>query len=344
MSKLGKTSKMIFFLSIAAFLLIAVCFLLWTKYFVISNSISPDKNTTASSTESIEETLEPFPIGVNTIDKKINEDPLVESYLKQNLSIDTEKTRQNRFINRLLAQITKLSWYQNLASSVSRMLVIYPGERREEIVQDFGDILDWEPDERELFSSYITKTEPALVEGKFFPGRYVVESEATPETVADLLLGHFNQEVLSRYSDEIEKQVPLEDALVIASLLEREAYDFNDMRYISGIIWNRLFVDMPLQLDASLQYARGSKPTEKLWWPKVVPADKYINSPYNTYKNAGLPPTPIANPSVEAIVAALNPRVTDCMFYFHDQEGKFYCTKTYPEHVKKLKEIYGRGK
>jgi UPF0755 protein len=116
------------------------------------------------------------------------------------------------------------------------------------------------------------------------------------------------------------------------------------MRYISGIIWNRLFVGMPLQLDASLQYARGSKISEKLWWPKVVPNDKYIDSPYNTYENEGLPPAPISNPSVEAVVAALNPRETDCMFYFHDSKGVFYCTENYEDHVAKLKEIYGRGR
>ncbi|HMO78075.1 MAG TPA: endolytic transglycosylase MltG [Candidatus Paceibacterota bacterium] len=100
---------------------------------------------------------------------------------------------------------------------------------------------------------------------------------------------------------------------------------------------------MPLQLDATLQYARGSKAEENRWWPRVVPRDKFIESPYNTYENAGLPPAPIANPSAEAVLAALNPRITECMFYFHDAKGKFYCTETYEEHVAKLKEIYGRG-
>jgi UPF0755 protein len=141
----------------------------------------------------------------------------------------------------------------------------------------------------------------------------------------------------------VESQVPISDALVIASLLEREAYDFADMRYISGVIWNRLFINMPLQLDATLQYVRGSQPYETKWWPRVVPADKFIASPFNTYEEIGLPPYPIANPSLEAVVAALNPRQTDCYFYFHDQDGNFYCTPDYEAHVALLKEIYGQG-
>lgn len=322
----------------------AIAFFGWTKYLVISELSKIAQHTEVPIEEKIEEIVpDPFPVGVNRIDKIINEDPLVEQYIEENLSINITMSRQQRFFDRLLSQMTKLNWYQNLASSVSRILVIYPGKRREEVVSDFGDILNWDKEEKALFSSYITENEPLLVDGKFFPGRYVVESEATPENVADLLHKRFNEEILSRYDDKVEKLVPIAQALAIASLLEREAYDFTDMRYISGIIWNRLFINMPLQLDASLQYARGSRPSEARWWPKVVPADKYIDSPYNTYKNAGLPPAPISNPSVEAVVAALNPRVTDCMFYFHDSKGKFYCTKTYTEHVTKLKEIYGRG-
>ncbi len=317
----------------------SLSFFLWTKS-IIDNETVSKKTVDTESTE----TFERFPVSVNTEEGVINENPLVDWYVETHLSIDINDSNKGRLLDRVLAQVAKWDWYQNLASAVSRVLVIYPGQRKEEIVKDFGDILKWSTEERELFSNYIIEADPFLEEGKFYPGRYVVSADATPENVADVLYEKFSSEILIRYDDEVEKLVPLADALIIASLLEREAYDFNDMRYISGIIWNRLFIEMPLQLDASLQYARGSKKSERLWWPKVVPKDKYIDSPYNTYENAGLPPAPIANPSVEAIVAALNPRVTDCMFYFHDSKGGFYCTKTYEEHVAKLKEIYGRGK
>ncbi|PIZ54462.1 aminodeoxychorismate lyase, partial [Candidatus Uhrbacteria bacterium CG_4_10_14_0_2_um_filter_41_21] len=105
----------------------------------------------------------------------------------------------------------------------------------------------------------------------------------------------------------------------------------------------RLFINMRLQIDSSLQYVRGSNPNEP-WWPIPVPNDKYLDSPYNTYQNKGLPPGPIANPSIDAIIATLNPRETDCLFYFHDSDSNFHCTPTYKEHVALLKKYFGKGK
>jgi UPF0755 protein len=98
---------------------------------------------------------------------------------------------------------------------------------------------------------------------------------------------------------------------------------------------------MPLQLDASLQFARADNPYEPNWWPAVRPADKFIDSEFNTYQNKGLPPEPIANPSVEAIVAALNPIASECIFYFHSRSRDYYCSKTYDEHKAKLSDVYG---
>ena len=316
--------------------IVGIIFVIWTK-----QQISED-HVTVISDELTEN--EPFPVSVDAKKKTIVESPTVEWYVESYLSIDLEKPRRHRVVDRLLAEVAKWDWYQQLASPTSRILVIYPGERREEVIKNIGDILRWDKAERELFSNLVIENIPSYEDGKFFPGRYTVAIEATPEDIANLLEERFRNEILDRYTSDIESQVPLNDALVIASLLEREAYDFNDMRYISGVIWNRLFIDMPLQLDASLQYARGSRSYEPKWWPKINPDDKYITSPYNTYKNAGLPPAPIANPSVEAVVAALNPRVTDCMFYFHDTKGGFHCSDNYEDHVTNLKKIYGRGK
>ncbi|KXJ97812.1 MAG: putative aminodeoxychorismate lyase [Parcubacteria bacterium OLB19] len=332
-------------LAVGALLLILLLFLLWTKY-VVHSEKTVYVTTPDSSIKIDTETdgLETFPVSVDPVNKKIVEDPTLNSYLENHLSMnDNSKYRQARWFDRILAKLSESSLYQQLASPRSRILVIYPGERREEIVKNFGDILRWNKEQRKTFSDKITKTEPLLEDGKFFPGRYVVDTKITPEAVGDLVNTRFISEILNKYDDTVADKVPLQDALIIASLLEREAYDFTDMRQISGIIWNRLFVEMPLQLDASLQYARGSKVNEPKWWPTPIPADKFLKSPYNTYKNTGLPPTPIANPSVEAVVAALNPEVTPCMFYFHDTKGGFHCTKTYEEHVAKLKKIYGRG-
>lgn len=285
-----------------------------------------------------------FPVGVNPQQKEIVENPGVDSYFDAHVATRGEmKTAHAGFLSKVMGKLALLGWYQNLASLSSRILVIEPGERKEQVSEHFGEILSWNTSEREEFLNLIEMGAPVIDDGKMYPGTYTVAKKATPSEVAVLVTERFTKEVLSRYTEDVSSVVPLSDALTIASLLEREAYDFEDMRHISGVIWNRLFSGMRLQIDATLQYAKGSDPDEP-WWPKVIPSDKYIASVYNTYKTTGLPPAPIANPSLEAILAALNPKETKCMYYFHDRKAGFHCTETYEEHVKLLKEYYGRGK
>jgi cell division protein YceG involved in septum cleavage len=339
------------FLAIALLIVfMAICtsavLLLKTKEAVYDEVLTQTPTETESvATETQEEQPPSFPIGVDPLKETITEDPTVDSFLNTQITRSgKENPAKMGWIKRnIIAKLAQFSWYQNLASPVSRILVIEPGERKEQVVENFGDILNWTAAEEVVFSALVAGSSPELAEGKFHPGHYVVSKDATPEDIAGLLNGKFKDEVLSHYTPEIEEVVPLKDAMTLASLLEREAYDFEDMRFIAGVIWNRLFVDMNLQIDASLQYAKGSQSDEP-WWPVVRPADKYIESPYNTYENAGLPPAPIANPSQEALLAALNPKKTDCMFYFHDKDGGFHCTPTYEEHVALLKQYYGQGR
>ena len=104
------------------------------------------------------------------------------------------------------------------------------------------------------------------------------------------------------------------------------------MNLISGVIWNRLLNDQKLDIDATIQYATGK--VGKQWWEPLTGADiRNTFSPYNTYKNKGLPPTPIANPGIATIKAALNPEDTDCFFYLHDPMGNIHCSVTYEEHL-----------
>jgi UPF0755 protein len=230
-----------------------------------------------------------------------------------------------------------------MGSPVSRIIVIWPGERKEEVAKNVGGVLRWTATDRQKFIDLVDNTDPILTEGKYYPGHYVTHRRATPEEIATMIYEEFSTEILDRYTEEVREVVPLEDAIVIASLLEREASDFNNMREISGVIWNRLFIDMPLQLDATLQYARGSRSYETRWWPRVVPQDKFIDSPFNTYQNKDLPPGAISNVSSESILAALNPIKTNCIYYFHSKNREYYCSTTYEEHVEKLRAVYGRG-
>lgn len=297
-----------------------------------------------SQSTSISTSTPQFPLGVNPFKKEIVENPTVTTFFDDHISLNNGQSGvHTSWLGKAIARLALMSWYQNLASISSRILVIESGERKEQVAEHFTKILGWTPQEEEDFLQSIETTAPELTDGKFFPGTYSVARGASPDVIVPLITDRFRNEVLARYGAGIEVVVPLNDALTIASLLEREAYDFEDMRLIAGVIWNRLFIGMNLQIDATLQYAKGSKPNEP-WWPQVVPNDKYIASVYNTYKNAGLPPAPIANPSLDSILAALNPRKTDCMYYFHDQHAGFHCSKTYEEHVALLKQYYGQGK
>ena len=111
------------------------------------------------------------------------------------LSINTDNSQSGRLLNRLLAEFVRFDWYQNLASSVSRILVIYPGERHEEIVKNIGDILKIGVLKIELFYNYIVASEPIMVEGKFFPGRYVVSKDASQKMSLIYLL----QNLMKKY-------------------------------------------------------------------------------------------------------------------------------------------------
>lgn len=311
---------------------VALVAVLQTKNYVFEKPI-------AVVTE-VKETVIPFPVSV---------DPELGIILDQAAATVASSEPPRRAMiadswwSKIVTVFSRHDWYQNLASPVSRIIVIWPGERKEEIAENIGTVLRWNDTEKTAFIEEINKLNPGLSEGTFYPGQYVAHREATPTEIATLIHTEFQNKILNRYTEEVATVVPLEDALIIASLLEREASDFQNMREISGVIWNRLFIDMPLQLDATLQYAQGPKTSGGTWWPIPRPADKFVESPFNTYANKGLPPAPIANPSTDSVMAALNPLPTDCYYYFHDAEQGYYCSGTYPEHVEKLKAAYGSG-
>jgi len=289
-----------------------------------------------------------FPVTVDPATKTITTDPKVEALLVTPPSqLPASVGVFHKAFQRLALKIASLPVYQQLASAAgvpSLFVSISPGMRQEQVATAFGSQLGWTSKQRAEFVASAKKLEPDLPQGSTVPGIYFA-SINNPDDVAALVHDRFSSEILSRYSSTTQEQVPLNEAITIASLIEREAGSWDDMRMISGIIWNRLFAGMKLQIDATLQYAEANQTSgKKGWWPTVEPKDKYIKSAYNTYQHVGLPPAPIANPSVAAVVAALNPKKTDCLFYFHDKNGRFHCSTTYAEHVKLLKKYYGQGK
>ncbi len=288
-----------------------------------------------------------FPITVNPQNRTITEDPGVEAILDEHQSgLQAAVGTAGEYITHLAVWISQLPMYHTLAGAAgSGLVTIKPGFRQEQVADAFARELDWNPTQKATFLKQLKVAEPTMSEGEFVPGVYTVRGFMAPGDVQIMLNEEFKHEIQARYSSSTEELLPLDDALTIASMLEKETSDPDEMRIISGIIWNRLWKGMNLQIDATLQYAKATNAnTVTTWWGPVKPADKYIKSPYNTYQNKGLPPGPIASPSTAAVLAALNPKKTDCIFYFHDRRGGFHCSPTYKQHVALLKKYYGQGK
>lgn len=228
--------------------------------------------------------------------------------------------------------------YQNLANPYVRVVHISAGLRKEQIADIYGNALAWNASEKSAFLAAGNTSSSHNFEGYYYPDTYLVSLGETGTSVSQKMISKFNQVVAPQASKSNKKIINVDTAVKIASIIQREAAGPQDMKLISGIIWNRLFEGMELDMDATLQYAKGN--SQNGWWPQVVPADKKINSPYNTYKNEGLPPSAISNPSLAAIQAAYNPQATDCIFYFHDANRQIHCSATYAEHVAKIKQYF----
>lgn len=227
--------------------------------------------------------------------------------------------------------LTRLSFYINLANPYMRIVRVQEGLRKEEIAEVVADKLDWNEQEKRDFISSVN------VEGHYFPKTYLIYKDEKPAVVRATMLNEFGTEVSKINKPKSKKIISEDTAIKIASIIQRESNGKSDMKLISGIIWNRIFSGMKLQIDATLQYAKGNE--QDGWWEEVNPEDKKIKSSYNTYMHIGLPPGPIANPGVAAIDAAYNPQKTSCLFYLHDRNRKIHCAKTYEEHKRNI-DIY----
>ena len=221
-----------------------------------------------------------------------------------------------------------------------KFIKVTPGMRKEEIASMLGQKLSWNNAEKEQFLNLDKAINTTSAEGYYYPDTYIIPAKAGGYEVGRLMISRFNSEVMTRYVSSTKKIISVDTALKIASIIEREASGKSDKFLISGIMWNRIFKDMTLDIDATLQYAKGSEVGG--WWPKVEPEDKFLESPYNTYQNKGLTPTPISNPNLASIEAALNPKKTSCFYYLHDKYRRIHCTATYKEHLKNIARYYGK--
>lgn len=174
-------------------------------------------------------------------------------------------------------------------------------------------------------------------EGYLFPDTYFFLPNADDQLILRTLRQNFDTQIAT-ISDEIEAfGRPLHDVVIMASILEREEKNFEDKRMIAGILWKRLDRGMPLQVDAVFLYSLG-RTTFDLTKEDLRKED----DPYNTYANKGLPPTPIGNPSLSSLRAAVTPIKSNYWYYLADNNYNTYYSTTYEEHLAKRRMYLGR--
>jgi len=192
--------------------------------------------------------------------------------------------------------------------------------------------------QNEFINSIYTK------EGFTFPDTYFFASDASGEYIAKTLRQTFDEKVKPLQPQIDKSGLSLDEIVSIASIVEREAGNFEDKTIIAGILIKRYKNNWPLQADATVQYAKDSNKSvcassqDCTWWEKISAADLELESPYNTYKKAGLPPTPISNPGLDSIRAVLEYKETPFWFYLTGKDGVTYYSRTIEEHTSNIQK------
>lgn len=170
-------------------------------------------------------------------------------------------------------------------------------------------------------------------EGYLFPDTYFFLPNVSERQVVAVLEDTFEEKILEVEEEIIAFEKPIEDVITMASILEGEAYTKESQQIIAGILWKRIELGIPLQVDATFKYINGKNSFELTF------DDLEIDSPYNTYEYRGLPPGPISNPGLAAIEAAVTPIESEYLYFLSDRQGNIYYSEDFEEHKRK-KAIY----
>jgi len=179
---------------------------------------------------------------------------------------------------------------------------------------------------------FIANAQP--LEGFLFPDTYFFLPNASEDVVLKAMRQNFDDQIAQLAGEIAAFGKPLEDVVIMASILEKEAHAFEDRRMIAGVLWRRIRINMALQVDAAFLYSLG-RATFSLTTADLTNKD----DPYNTYVHKGLPPTAIGSPSLSSLRAAVAPIDKGYLFYLADRNYVTYYSKTYEEHLRK-KALY----
>jgi len=208
-------------------------------------------------------------------------------------------------------------------------VTIPEGLRKEEIALKFASVLG---KDTVFTTEFLEATKDK--EGYLFPDTYLFPKDVSVTNIVKKMTDTFNLSILGLKNTSGLSQ---KDIVVLASIIERETKTDAERPIVAGILLNRIKIGMPLQEDATVQYALASTKytvlsTKADWWPTVYIEDLKIKSLYNTYLNQGFPPAPIANPGLSSLKAAFNPSETKFLYYIHDTSGQIHYAATLQEH------------
>lgn len=182
---------------------------------------------------------------------------------------------------------------------------------------------------------------PALagLEGFLFPDTYHFFKKSSAEEIVKKFLDNFEKKLSDNLREELKnRHRTIFEAVTMASLIEKEIARDPDRAIVSGILWKRLAAGMPLQVDATVCYAKTQAFNN---CHPILKDDLNVDSPYNTYKQRGLPPGPISNPGLKALEAAVFPQESEYWYYLSKPDGQTVFSKTLEEH-NAAKTIYLR--
>ncbi|PID27767.1 MAG: aminodeoxychorismate lyase [Candidatus Cloacimonadota bacterium] len=186
-----------------------------------------------------------------------------------------------------------------------------------------------------VFASKITGFKVKSLEGFLYPETYMLPLGVNEEYILKHLVKSFFAQTAILEFDEFT-ELSVYEILILASIVERETYRQSEKPTIASVYLNRLEIGMRLQADPTVAYALEEIGKKRR---KIYLKDLRIKSPYNTYRNKGLPPTPICSPSVSAIEAVLHPEDTDYLFFCANGRGSHLFTSNYREHLKVLHKL-----
>jgi len=278
--------------------------------------------------------------GVNEISKNLKQAGLIQSSLVFETYLWLHKKegdlQAGNYVLRTNMSVKELASHLNVGLvDNEREIVIIEGWKNVDIanylddqgVADRDDFLARTKNRGDLQEKYSFLKNTITLEGFLFPDTYRIFRDAEIDVIIEKMLANFDDKLADILRQDIAEQgKSIYEIITMASIIEKEVHQEGDRRLVADIFYKRLKIDMPLQSDATVNYVTGKKTTRPSY------DDTRTDSLYNTYKYKGLPPGPICNPGLDAIMAAIYPQENDYWFFLTTKEGTVIYGKDAEEH------------